>query len=177
MAQALDLFFDAEADAAVRALWQRLDDAGIPSMAARTHRRHRPHVTLAMGASIPPSARKAVRTELEALSLPDLWLYTLGTFPAEESVLLLGAITDTEILAVHSAAHDALTGKVTQPSAYYLPGAWIPHCTLARGITRSELSAGFAALHPAEPVRAAVTAVGVTDTRTGEIDVLLDSHA
>lgn len=176
MAQALDLFFDAEADAAVRELWRRLDNAGIPSVATRTHQRHRPHVTLAMGASIPSAARKALRSELGALSLPDLWLYTLGTFPGEEPALLLGAITDTEILAVHTATHDALAGKVTQPSAYHLPGAWIPHCPLARGITRNELSAGFAVLHPTEPIRAAVAEVGVTDTRTGEVDVLVSNR-
>lgn len=173
MAHALELFFDAEADAAVRTLWHRLDDAGIPSLAARTHQRHRPHVTLALAATIPPAARQAVRAETSVLSLPDLWLYTLGTFPGEEAVLLLGAVVDTEVLAVHSAVHDALAGKVIQPSAYYFPGAWIPHCTLAQGITRDQLSAGFAALHPAEPIRAAVTGIGVTDTRTGEVDVLV----
>ncbi|MDR7301661.1 2'-5' RNA ligase family protein [Haloactinomyces albus] len=176
MAQALELFFDAEADAAVRVLWQRLDDAGVPSMATRTHQRHRPHVTLAMGATIPPSARRALAADLGTLSIPDLWLYTLGTFPGEDSVLLLSAITDTELLAVHSAAHDALAGKVTQPSAYHLPGAWVPHCTLAQGITRDELSAGFAVLHPAEPIRATVTEVGITDTRTGEVEVLISTR-
>lgn len=173
MADALELFFDADADARVRALWQRLEDSGIASLAAHTHRRHRPHVTLAVASSIPAAARKAVTAELSRLSVPQLWLYTLGTFPGEEAVLLLSAVVDTEVLALHSAAHDCLAGRVRAPSAYYLPGAWIPHCTLAQGITREELSAGFAALHPIEPVRAAISEVGVTDTRTGEIDTLL----
>ena len=44
MAQALEFFFDGEADTAVRALWQRLERAGVPSLATRSHRRHRPHV-------------------------------------------------------------------------------------------------------------------------------------
>lgn len=168
----LELFFDAEADAAVRDLWRRLDEAGVPSMATRGHRGHRPHVTLAMAGTIPPAARRSLRDELATLSIPDLWLYTLGTFPGEESVLLLGAVVDTELLAVHTAVHDALAGRVREPSAYYFPGAWVPHCTLAQGITPSQLSTGFAALQPTTPIRAAVTEIGVTDTRTGEVEVL-----
>jgi 2'-5' RNA ligase len=172
MAHAVELFFDDAADGAIRALWQRLDDAGVPSVATRTHQRHRPHVTLAVAGSIPAGARKALRSELSVLSLPDLWLYTLGTFPGEEAALLLSAVVDTEVLAVHSAVHDVLAGKVAQPSAYYFPGAWIPHCPLAQGITSEELANGFAALCPTEPVRAAVTEVGVTDTRTGDVEIL-----
>ncbi len=87
----------------------------------------------------------------------------------------MGAVVDTELLAVHAAAHDTLAGRVRDPSAYYFPGAWVPHCTLAHGLTPSQLSSGFAALQPTEPVRASVTGVGVTDTRTGEVDVPLRS--
>lgn len=172
MAHAVELFFDRAADERVRELWQRLERAGVPSPASRTHGRHRPHVTLAVAGSIPSSARADLGAELRALSLPDLWLYTLGTFPSEEAVLLLSAVVDTEVLAVHSAVHDVLAGGVRQPSAYYFPGAWIPHCTLAQGITRDQLSAGFAALHPLEPVRAAVSEVGIVDTKTGDQELI-----
>lgn len=172
MAHALQLFFDDTAEQTVRDLWQRLETIGVPSLATRTHRKHRPHVTLAMAGAIPASARKAVGAELQLLSIPDLWLYTLGTFPGEDPVLLLGAVVDTEVLAVHSAVHDVLAGKVTNPSAYYFPGAWVPHCTLAQGISSAELSTGFAQLHPLEPIKASISSVGVMDTRTGDVDVL-----
>ena len=68
------------------------------------------------------------------VALPSLWLYTLGTFPTKENALFLGAVTDAEVLAVHSAVHDALAGKVRDPWAYYLPGAWVPHCALAQDL-------------------------------------------
>ena len=172
MAHAVELFFARSADAEIRALWRRLEDAGVPSTASQTHGRHDPHVTLAVASSIPDHAREALGAEVRALAIPDLWLYTLGTFPSEDAVLLLSAVVDTEVLAVHSAVHDVLAGKVTGPSAYYLPGAWIPHCTLSQGITREQLSKGFAALHPLEPVRAPISSVGVTDTRTGDVALL-----
>lgn len=173
MAHALECYFDDEADAAIRALWQRLEQAGVPSLATRTHRNHRPHVTFAVAGAIPPAARRSLTADLALLSMPQLWLYTLGTFPNGQNALLLGAVTDAELLAVHVAVHDALAGRVRDPWAYYLPGAWVPHCTLAEDVTPAQLTAGFAALHPIEPVRVRVTEVGVKDTRTGDADLLL----
>jgi 2'-5' RNA ligase len=172
MAHALELFFDAEADGAVRALWRRLDGAGVPSLARHSHRRHRPHVTLAVAGGIPARTRDALRADLAMLAMPDLWLYTMGTFPTEQNGLFLGAVVDAELLAVHSAAHDALAGKVQQPWAYYLPGAWVPHCTLAQDLTTEQLTRAVAALQPVTPIRARVAEVGITDTRTGEVEVL-----
>lgn len=172
MAHALELFFDPDADSAVRDLWRRLDDAGVPSLAGRGEQRHRPHVTLAVAGSIPQAARRSVSAEVARLSIPSLWLYTLGTFPGEEAVLLLGAVVDPEVLALHATVHDCLAGRVTNPSAYYFPGAWIPHCTLAQGISRDQLTAGFDALLPMDPIRASVTEIGVADTRTGEVETL-----
>ena len=166
MVQALEFYFDAEAEAAVRALRQRLDQAGVPSLGGR------PHVTFAAGSVIPAAARRALTVDLTRLALPNLWLYTLGTFPTAENVLFLGAVTDAEVLAVHVAVHDALAGRVRDPWAYFLPGAWVPHCALAQDLTPSQLAAGFAALHPAEPVRAKIGEIGITDSRTGETDLL-----
>lgn len=170
MAHSLDLFFDDSAEVEIRALRRRLDDAGIPG-AAEPH--ERPHVRLALAGTIGSGTRRALRDELRMLSIPDLWFYTLGTFPSESPALLLGAVVDTELLAVHSAVHDVLAGKVSQPSAYYFPGAWIPHCTLARGLTAQQLTTGFAALGSTSSIRAATTGMGITDTRTGEVDSLL----
>jgi 2'-5' RNA ligase len=173
MAHALECYFDDDADAAVRALWQRLEQAGVPSLASRTHRAHRPHLSFAVAGAIPPGVRRSLAADLTLLAMPRLWLYTLSTFPTNQNSLLLGAVTDAELLAVHVAVHDALAGRVRDPWANYLPGAWVPHCTLAQDVTPAQLATGFATLHPIEPIRARVTEVGIMDTRTGELDTLL----
>ncbi|MCK2237796.1 MULTISPECIES: 2'-5' RNA ligase family protein [unclassified Crossiella] len=172
MADALEMFFDPEADTAVRGLWRRLEQAGAPSLATLTHRRHQPHISLAVAAQIPAKARAELRADLALLAMPGLWLHNVGAFATSENVLMLAAVVDAELLAVHSAVHDVLAGRVKHPSAYYLPGSWVPHCTLAQGVTGAELAAGFAAVHPYEPIRASVAAIGVVDTRTGEVDEL-----
>ena len=71
--------------------------------------------------------------------------------------LVLAAVVDAELLAVHAAVHDALAGRVKGPVAAYLPGSWLPHCVLAT----ERPAAAFAALHPVRPVRARVIAVDV----------------
>jgi 2'-5' RNA ligase len=172
VAQSLECYFDGEAETAVRALWQRLEQAGVPSPASSPHGHHRPHVTFALGSAIPPAARRDLATDLSRLALPSLWLYTLGSFPTSDNVLFLGAVTDAELLAVHVAVHDTLAGRVRDPWAYHLPGAWLPHCTLAEDVTPAQLAAAFATLHPVEPIRARIAEVGIADTRTGEIDML-----
>src|SRR4051794_31050194 len=111
MGQALEFWFDDEADRAVRELWSRLDRAGVPSLATRTHGRHRPHVTFAVASTIPAAVREALRTDLGKLAIPRLWLSTLGAFASIENVLMLAAVVDTELLAVHSAVHDVLAGR------------------------------------------------------------------
>ncbi len=174
MAQALEFLFDPESDAAIRTLWARLEQAGVPSLATRTHRRHRPHVTFAMGGAIPAVARDALRADLAQLSIPRLWLSTLGAFGTVDNVLMIAAVVDTELLAVHSAVHDILAGRVKAPSAYYLPGSWVPHCTLAQGIEAAQAAAGFAAVHPVTPIHAEITGIAVVDTHTGAADPILE---
>lgn len=165
MAQALQFFFDGEADAAVRGLWRRLDAAGVP------HGRGRPHVTFAAAGSVPAGTRAALRDDLRLLSIPTLWLSTLA---AADGVLMLTAVVDTELLAVHSAVHDVLAKRVRQPVAYYLPGSWLPHCELARDLEPADVSAGFAALYPVGSIKARITEIAVVDTHSGETDVLRD---
>jgi 2'-5' RNA ligase len=174
MAQALEFLFDPDADAAVRSLWARLEQAGVPSLATRTHGRHRPHVTFALAGAIPPATRDALRADLRQLSIPRLWLSTLAAFATADNVLMLAAVVDTELLAVHSAVHDILAGRVKQPSAYYLPGSWVPHCTLAQGIEPVQTAAGFAAVHPVEPIHATVTEIAVVDTHTGAAEPVVE---
>lgn len=169
MAQALTVFFDEATERELGALRDRLTAAGVPVTAGR------PGVVLAAAGKIPAAARKALRAELEVLSIPDLWFYTLGTFPGEDAGLLLTAVVDAELLAVHSAVHDALAGKVTAPSAYHFPGAWIPHCALTPALPDEQLAAGFAALRPTGSVRAAVAEVAIVEPGGAETLVDLSS--
>jgi 2'-5' RNA ligase len=172
VAHTVAVFFDDEADRAVRALWRRLDQAGVPSLA----KLGRPHVTFAVAKTIPRKTRDALKDELRTLSIPNLWLSNLGTFPNTENVLMLGAVVDGELLAVHSAIHDALAGRVTSPSAYWMPGSWVPHCTLTQGVEHHQMVEGFAALHPVDRIQARVRQVAILDTQTAEVEIVKEAR-
>jgi 2'-5' RNA ligase len=161
------VYFDDEADRAVRALWRRLDQAGVGGQRALP-----PHVTFAAANVIPRRTRDLLKDELRTLAIPSLWLSTLGTFPNSENVLMLGAVVDGELLAVHSAVHDVLAGQVQSPHAYYMPGSWVPHCTLARRVEHQQVVTGFAALHPVDRIEARAGQVVIHDTRTGDTEVV-----
>lgn len=172
MSDALEFLFADDADRAVRALWDRLDGIGIPSLNVVSHRRHRPHVTFAFGSSISPAAREALRADLRLLHLPAIWLRHIGVFSGRSNVLHLAATVDAELLAVHSAVHDALAGRVRDPSTTGLPGSWTPHCTLAKNLTTAQLVTALTAVVPFTPIEARIAEVAVVDSRTGDTDTL-----
>ena len=137
-------------DAAAAALRALRDTVGGPD--------DEPAITVAAASVVPPPARAALEAELRLLMLPSIWLATLGTVSGRPDELVLAAVVDAELLAVHAAVHDALAGRVKGPVAAYLPGAWLPHCVLAAQAPAT----AFAALRPVEPVRARVVGVEVS---------------
>jgi hypothetical protein len=144
----------------------RLADAAVAELAGLRERVRaigievpddRPGVTVAAAAAVPPAAREALESDLRVLALPSVWLATLGTVAGRPDELVLAAVVDAELLAVHAAVHDALAGRVKGPVAAYLPGTWLPHCVLA--VERP--AEAFTALHPVTPVRARVVGIEI----------------
>ena len=169
------MYFDDQADAAVRRLWQRLTDAGLPSLATQSHRRHRPHVSLAVAESLAEALAEADPAPLRSALTsprPTLGLYTLSTFPGATGVLFLGVQVTAELLAFHAGLHAALAGQPIRHWAYYLPGNWIPHCALAEGLDRPETGRAFELLAGYRPIAAEVTSVGIKDVATGDVTLL-----
>ncbi|OLR89770.1 2'-5' RNA ligase family protein [Actinokineospora bangkokensis] len=162
MPQAVVATFDPAADAALRALRARTGAAEHPLP---------PHLTFAAASEIPTRTRAALAAELRLLSLPAVWLSSLATFATTENVLMLGAVTDGELLAVHTALHDVLAGKVRNPNTYYLPGNWVPHVALLSGAPDDHVVRAFGALFPVDPIRCRVHKVSVIDS-AGPEDVL-----
>ena len=151
MAQTVRFRLDDEARAELTALRARPAAHGIATPIEP------PSVVAAAAGTIPPPARDALAAEVRLLALPSIWLVTLGTVAGRPDELVLAAVVDAELLAVHGAVHDALAGRVRSPLAAYLPGTWLPHCVLA---TERPADA-FALLHPVPTVRARVVAVDV----------------
>ncbi len=139
---AIELLFDPQTDRSVRRLGLQLEKRKIPTIlkAAGTS----PHVTLAVfeqfnsARVIPRLARLARRFNPIPFELS-----SLGNFPGKERALFLAPVVTPVLLKLHGLLHLSLKGLAKGALAYYLPGRWVPHCTLGMGLTQKELNQAF----------------------------------
>ncbi|GJF33527.1 hypothetical protein KNE206_62270 [Kitasatospora sp. NE20-6] len=128
-------------DTAVREAWERLSEAGVPSLARNTHPGHRPHLTLASCGTAPPGALAAVG-ELVAGVLPlPVRLTGLLSFSARSRrrVLSWSVVPTVDLLGLHRRVWELLDGA-DEPNPLYLPGRWAPHLGLTRRLEPAELA-------------------------------------
>jgi 2'-5' RNA ligase len=64
---------------------------------------------------------------------------SIGLFPTEESVLFLAPVVAPELLQLHRQYHALAADLGTSCRPHYLPGKWVPHCTLATLLPTAEM--------------------------------------
>lgn len=167
MAYALEMFFDPHAEAAVRAMWGSLEARGVRSMATVGHCRHRPHVSLLVAERLTAAqARAALEPLAEATDLV-LRLGSVAVFPGRAGVLYLSVVPTLRLLGLHRTLHTHLAGAGVESGRHYLPDAWVPHCTLAQGLSFEQLPTAVQAIKRLRPTDAQVASVGIVDTDSG----------
>ncbi|MGI9093913.1 MAG: 2'-5' RNA ligase family protein [Mycobacteriales bacterium] len=162
---AIELFFDDAADAAIRRAWDRLETAGLPTLATRSHRRHHPHVSLAVGDGLDVDLCPLV-ADLPAL--PVLHFGAVGTFGGTEGVVFLMPRVTAELLAVHEALHCGLAKHGLQLWEHYLPGRLVPHCTVGYGLSPDQVGTAVGMLSRELPLSACVASINLVDLATGD---------
>ena len=80
MALAVCLLLDVRTEHAIRRLWERLEDAGVPTLLSHTHGRHVPHLTYASLRSYDLGVVRDVLSELPARAPLELRFDAFGTF-------------------------------------------------------------------------------------------------
>ncbi|MET8042823.1 2'-5' RNA ligase family protein [Micromonospora sp. NPDC005215] len=116
-------------ETAVRAVWQRLAAAGLPSLARNIHPTNRPHLTLAAVDEFPPGVERRL-AELFDAALPvpvalDRVVVLDGSAPLVWLVRPTPALT-----RLHAAVWDVLA-EADGHRPWHAPGAWVPHLSLA----------------------------------------------
>lgn len=152
MVQSVELVLDDGSDAAVRAQWHRLADAGLPSQARHTGASNRPHVTLAACPALPDGLDSALARAVGPLPLP-LVLGGLLCFPGRRCVLARLVVPSGQLLGAQAGVRSVLHGAGAEPAAgdHFGEGRWTPHVTLARGLTPEQLAAAVALLAATSP--------------------------
>ena len=164
------LLLDPAAEAAVRGLWRRLEAAGVPTLLRHTHGRHVPHLTLA---SVHHDGAEAVLSALAALPVAprvEVSLDALGMFPRSRSWLAVPA--DAGLLARHARAVEAVRAAGAQVHGHYLPGAWLPHLTLAPRMRVEQVATLARHAFEVLPLRASLERAAVVETGSGRLHPL-----
>ncbi|MEE2061096.1 2'-5' RNA ligase family protein [Rhodococcus artemisiae] len=166
MALAVCLLFDSRADRAVRTLWGRLEDAGIPTLLTHTHRRHVPHLSYAVLRTYDTDRVVAVLDALpEAAPIP-LRLDAVGLFHRGRACLIPAPTAD--LLVRQERVVRAVEGTGAELHRHYRPRSWTPHCSLSPRTRRDELPRLTAAVYDVLPLEATVVRAALIDTVTGE---------
>ena len=136
MPLAIALFLDETSAATVINVWQALAERGISS--SQIEAGFRPHVTLGIAESLDTDGVRSALQEFIADQEPlSITLSHLGTFPSREGTgaVFYGVTTTQRLLRFHNDFHQRLARIADRLRDYYAPGIWVPHCTLADGVT------------------------------------------
>ncbi|MGV8873055.1 MAG: 2'-5' RNA ligase family protein [Rhodococcus sp. (in: high G+C Gram-positive bacteria)] len=132
MVQSAELLLDSGLDAAVRREWAALSDAGLPSQNRHRGESNRPHITVAVAASMPVAVDDGAAVRFDPF---DVRLGGLVVFGGRTNTLARLVVPTSELLDLHARMHEA----VGEDSLDHLdPGRWTPHVTLARRLTSEE---------------------------------------
>ncbi len=173
MALAVCLLFDARSEQAIRRLWHRLEDLGVPTLLTHTHGQHVPHVSYAVLRSF----------DLEKVSgalglLPDegpmvLHFDAIGMFRRSRTWLVPSVTSD--IARRQERVVEAVESTGADLHQHYRPGVWVPHCTLAPRTTLERLPTIASAVFDVLPLMTTADRAALIDTSTGAqhpLDVL-----
>lgn len=167
----LELLFDDAAEASVRADWDRLTEAGLPSSGRHRSVSNLPHITLVAAPSLAPATVAGVDDRVAAAAgFVDLPLVSAGVLlfgPRRGTyVLVRQVVTTPELFELHRRVCAAV-GPVPGQVRTSVPGAWTPHVTLARRMTAEQVAAALQVLEPPlEPLRAVGLRRWDSDART-----------
>jgi len=157
----VEMLPDARVDAAVRADWLALIEAGLPSAGRHPSDSNRPHVTVAVRDVLPLDAVAGLRSLAEALPVAGSW-GGATVFPAgERFVLARPLVVTADLLAFHRRVVQFL-GPPPERFAVTAIDRWTPHLTLARRMTGEQIGRALALLGAA-PVTGAMTGLRLWD--------------
>ena len=133
------LYFDPLTEEHIRSAWKAIDEAGISASMIKGD--YRPHVSLGVCSHLDVNAFKSeLVTFAETIEPFPLSLSSIGIFPTSEGVVFLGATVTEQLLNVHARFHKIFRKHAQEQREYYTVGRWVPHCTLAFGLSEHKIA-------------------------------------
>jgi len=98
-----------------------------------------PHITLADYKELDVNLYTKKLEEFVAIQekMAAVNFFSVGTFPTNGTIFLAPTLTD-ELLTLHHSYHDHFQAFHNNPNSYYVPGKWVPHCTIANHLNSTQ---------------------------------------
>ena len=166
---AVEMLLDSSADSRVRALWQRIAAAGLPSPLLALG--HSPHVSLAVADGLAVDELvPALRTFAAREPPPRTALVSAATFGTAEGVVFLGAVATPALVELHGRFFPLFERAARAPWAHYRPGAWVPHCTVGSGLDAPQVARAVGVcLEAGLPIPVTLEGVAVVESPSGVV--------
>jgi 2'-5' RNA ligase len=167
MGFAVELYLDGQSEGRVRSLQRIVAEACSGSCAARGAAA--PHVTLAAFDHVDqPRAIAALSRFVESCEPLTISFDSIGAFETPQRVIFLAPAQDESLLATHAELHGFLRSMMLPSSALYVPGRWIPHCTLVRHVAADALDGAVRRAREAfQPFDATLVEIGLVEVEPG----------
>jgi 2'-5' RNA ligase len=169
---AIVLVLDDRAGSIVRRLAEQLDP--LPHTLLPTG--VRPHVTLAVCTGLDVAGFEPVLRECaEGRQALECTLASLGIFPTPEGVLFLGVAPSPQLVELQAEICKRLRDMGAQVEPYWIPGQWMPHCTLSTGVARELMPVAVGRIAIGlEPISGLLTRLLVAGVDSSEICYAID---
>jgi len=130
---AVQLFFDSTHELIIQNAQEELAKGGVSFSTLDSA--VRPSLSLALYDDLDITACVGkLKVFAEMFSPFALTFSCLGIFPGGKAVVYLAPNVNQKLLDIHAYIHQLLKDSGTSSSMNYIPGYWIPHCTLALDI-------------------------------------------
>ena len=140
MAHSIELLLDDDSDAAIRNVWHRLADTGLPSQLRVKSDTNRPHITVVAADRILPD----VDAELSELRVRFPLPVVIGApliFGGGKMTLARLIVASADLLDLHRDIYrHCLPFTPEAPFPHCAPGHWTPHATLGRRFTAEQVA-------------------------------------
>ena len=134
----VELYFDPSIEERIRGAWKAIDEAGIS--ASMLDGGYRPHVSLGVCNHLEPNAfEKEFSTFAASITPFRLSFPNIGIFSTSEGVVYLGVTGTEQLLNLHTEFHKIFKKYAEGQREYYTVGRWVPHCTLAFGLSEDQI--------------------------------------
>ncbi len=139
MPYAIEFYLDKESEARIAEIWQYLKES---ITVGSSFIGYRPHISLAvydfedLDIKLMKTQIKDFTKDLEAFELS---LNYIGFFPNREAIFLGPKVTKS-LLKTHAKFHKKFKPHKKYLQAYYNTQNWIPHCTIAYGLSQKDFN-------------------------------------